>query len=1202
MERYNALFYYLLILLAVWPDILSAQPHKTLSSYNSSGPVVTATGSITLTNGFYVPAGSPFHAYISQAPAAVCLPLAPALSQDQNYIVTYTPREPFAATEDLSSKSTCQVMQSVQYFDGLGRLIQTVQTKGSPLADKDMVLPAEYDAFGREAKKYLPYASASNNGSYKPDALQTGAGVFSFYNPSGGSAPELPGGIARTPVPYAETRFEPSPLNRVEEKGAPGTEWQPGSGHTVRTGYYTNDAEDLTSGSRHWARQYGVTIDGSGNKTLINEGSYGKNQLYVTELKDENWKETDGRGGTTQEYKDKEGRIVLKRIWKDDSTLQSTYYVYDDFGNLCYVLPPKAEPDGGLPTASVLNELCYQYRYDGRKRMSAKKLPGKDWESIVYNKLDQVVATQDGEQRQRNEWLVTKYDGLGRVVMTGLWQSSISPADLQTQVYNNPQWDSKDYSKLYGYQLWSYPASLSTVLTVNYYDDYNLPELPEVYQRTDHSQKAHSLLTISRTAVLNNPTHMLWSVNYYDDKGRVTKNISQHYKGGIPAEGNYDETDNTYSFTGELISSIRSHKVNGEEQLRIVTEHEYDHMGRLVNSWKTTGVGARTLLAQNVYNEIGQLQEKRLHSADQGTNFLQKQEYAYNELGWLKRINDPASVTSDRAFGMQLSYNEHSDAQKRQYNGNISSTRWQTRVPSGLGLVQEQQGYDYSYDKLSRLELAAYTTAGKAGHFNEQLSYDKGGNILTLSRTGNGSLIDQLDYDYENSDQSNRLQSVTDGSGSDEGQPSGTASYTYDSNGNLRTDSRKGLSIEYNYLNLPKKVTKVSTNETITYLYDAAGRKLRKEGTGGNRDYIGGIEYGNSGQIEFIQTEEGRAVNTGSDYSYEYMLKDYLGNTRAVVKQDGSILQTPDYYAFGLELNRNRLTPSPDNRYKYNGKELQTELGLGQYDYGARFYDAVIGRWSSIDPMSELYRSESPFVYGGNCPLRFMDIGGLFKIEASFVREYPTLAKMLKYYLPMLKDNPIVREAFTKVTGLGNKEYDEIVTYGKGPWVTPTRPELGNWTNQGNIAFGYDNEFDGDSYPNNIFIAQERLRSLEKAFKSHDASELGFRMFWVSLAIMHEATHYGVFKNYGPKLSKRMEVQMERGALFEKLAFRQFSYLGGNGAMNVDDVRNYYTNSLSEVGRIGMTLSPRQWFNNFIFKGSDEKIKPLPEGDPHIHE
>ena len=91
-----------------------------------------------------------------------------------------------------------------------------------------------------------------------------------------------------------------------------------------------------------------------------------------------------------------------------------------------------------------------------------------------------------------------------------------------------------------------------------------------------------------------------------------------------------------------------------------------------------------------------------------------------------------------------------------------------------------------------------------------------------------------------------------------------------------------------------------------------------------------------------------------------------------------------------------------------------------------------------IDPMAGLYISESPYVFAGNSPIAFIDEGGLFKISAHFAKLYPTLTRMLKYYLPMLKDNKIVREAFTKLTGMGNAEFDQMVSYGSGPWITPT--------------------------------------------------------------------------------------------------------------------------------------------------------------------
>ncbi|PWG77981.1 hypothetical protein DDR33_24635 [Pararcticibacter amylolyticus] len=613
---------------------------------------------------------------------------------------------------------------------------------------------------------------------------------------------------------------------------------------------------------------------------------------------------------------------------------------------------------------------------------------------------------------------------------------------------------------------------------------------------------------------------MLWSVNYYDDEGRVTKSIVQHYKGGTLSEGNYDETDNTYSFTDELLTSTRHHKVNSTEQVKIFTLYEYDHMGRKVNTWETIGSGDTVLLAQNTYNEIGQLKEKRLHSKDKGNTFLQKIAYQYNERGWLKQINDPGSLSAERVFGMNLQYNDHADATRKQYNGNISSLSWQTKVPASSGFPQEKQSYDYTYDKLNRLELAAYTTPGKTGYFNEQLSYDKAGNIQSLDRTSNGTgKTDQLSYSYDESGQSNRLASLTDGSSSNEGQPAGTTNYTYDDNGNLASDSKKQLTVSYNELNLPKTVAQTGSNQTITYLYDASGRKLRKEATGGNRDYIGGIEYGNDGQIEFIQTEEGRAVKSGENYSYEYMLKDHLGNTRAVVKQDGSIIQLSDYYAFGMEMNHNGMTPSPDNRYKYNGKELQTELGMNQYDYGARFYDPVIGRWNVIDRFSEKYHSLSTYQYGANNPIKNIDVNG-DSINVSLMQRYDTNNKT-SHVSTTLTDLQSQTGLSLSVDANGQLSYLKDPTSG-APFVNVTSGQGGNTLVEAgssearnlivsaidNTSTAYARITTGGSSAavggNMVNINPTQINSFINGATNVDSRTLGFGM-----TFMHELIHSG---------------------------------------------------------------------------------------------
>ena len=157
----------------------------------------------------------------------------------------------------------------------------------------------------------------------------------------------------------------------------------------------------------------------------------------------------------------------------------------------------------------------------------------------------------------------------------------------------------------------------------------------------------------------------------------------------------------------------------------------------------------------------------------------------------------------------------------------------------------------------------------------------------------------------------------------------------------------------------------------VNYTYDAAGVKLTKQTVSETRQYVAGIEYiGTS--IDLLHTETGVARNNGGAYTYEFFLKDHLGNMRIVHNSAGAVLQQQDYMPYGLDIARSQSVP---NKYKYNGKEKQEELN--QYDYGARFYDPVIGRWHVIDPMSGKIVGISPYNYAFNNPLSFIDPNGM---------------------------------------------------------------------------------------------------------------------------------------------------------------------------------------------------------------------------------
>ncbi len=184
-------------------------------------------------------------------------------------------------------------------------------------------------------------------------------------------------------------------------------------------------------------------------------------------------------------------------------------------------------------------------------------------------------------------------------------------------------------------------------------------------------------------------------------------------------------------------------------------------------------------------------------------------------------------------------------------------------------------------------------------------------------------------------------------------------------------DGPRGINLTYNQLNLPASF---SGTVSGTYTYDAEGRKLRSVLGGVVREYIDGIHY-KAGTLEFVATAEGRAENSGGTFTYQYNLTDHLGNVRVSFDNNNRVarvIQEDEYYAFGL--NRQRFSYSSENKYLYNGKELQE--GLGYFDYGARFYDPVIGRWGTVDPLAEQMRRWSPYNYAFDNPIRFIDPDG----------------------------------------------------------------------------------------------------------------------------------------------------------------------------------------------------------------------------------
>ena len=796
----------------------------------------------------------------------------------------------YVRTRSMLDETGGKYLDKVEYYDGLGRPFQTVLKKVTA-SSSNLVTLQEYDVAGRAANSWLPIVSSAEY--VAPAAFKSSA----------------PGNYGNDSRPYGQPVYEASPLNRTVKEYGPGAAWH--GGHSVNTDYLANS----TANAQLNCINYGVSSAGA----LTSNGSYASGQLSVVKTTDEDL-------NVSYTFTDKMGHVVLSRQMKGSET-HDTYYVYDDKGNLCFVLQPMYQ------SSANLDQYAFQYKYDGRNRCIWKKLPGAGYVEMVYDNADRLVFSQDGNQRalSTGNWMYYKYDGLNRLTEQGTCTNKVT-------------------------------TSGTNVLVQHFYDSYafrsqagfNNSNFPD-----DASGNGKGALTASVATVLGS-SNKIYTAYYYDIKGRVVKTVQSNLLGG------YDVTATIYTFTDKPATVTHTHTASGKPTRTEMYTYSYDHADRLLKVEHTLG-GTKITLADYAYNNLGRLQSKSLHGS--ATNKLT---YAYNVRSWLTGI-------SGSKFTQNLYYNTGNGTAC--YTGNISSMTWKAGNESTI------RGYKFTYDGLSRLMNATYgETAGintNTNRFSENVTaYDKNGNIKTLQRYGQTAassygLIDNLTFTL-GGNQLNRVDDAAAASAYGGGFEfkdgvKQANEYTYDSNGNLTKDLNKGISnISYNCLNLPSAVT-FSDGSTIVYTYAGDGAKLKTVhkigGTTTTTDYCGNVVYENGVQ-KLLLTEEGYV--TLSDGKYHYYLKDHQGNNRVVINQSGTVEEANHYYPFGgVFASSGNVQP-----YKYNGKEYDGKKGLNWYDYGARHYDAALGRFTTNDRFSEKYHSLSPYQYGANNPVNTIDING----------------------------------------------------------------------------------------------------------------------------------------------------------------------------------------------------------------------------------
>lgn len=846
-------------------------------------------------------------------PIPVITPFQPSAHTviPKNFIKTWEVIKPLKTESEVVLAGADESLVQVQYFDDLGRPLQTIKRQYSPLDGNghahDEISSFVYDSYGKESKKFLPYASSQISGDF-------------ILNPYAEQATSLAGMYPGEQFFYKQDDYERSPLNRVLGSSSAGNSW---------TGSMKGKATDFKLSANEEVLLWNATFDLS--ILPYSTGFYGSKLLKdIT---------SDEDGKRIIVYKDSDGRKILTKVENVAGANPAshigwlcTYYIYDNMGRLQLVIPPKAVSllpvqNGTINLSdypAIFNGLCYYSRYDAKNRLIIQKSPGGREVWNVYDKKNRKVMTQDGT----GKWTIYKYDKRDRI----------------TAVYERNDSQPRSFHEQQAWNLDSYPDVSSTdkLLLENYYDNYSaastlslsgsmvtaqtqtgfhtpsdvLAPFPQKIQATD---MVDGRLTIKRVNILGTNQY-LYTCYFYDEKGRVVQELISNISGAT------DIVTNQYSFSGKLLVSKYSHTATGMTPgaVTVITKNEYDHAGRLLTTKKKVNEAPEVVIVKAIYDKLGKLWKKELGQEKTGGSYTDKPietlTYDYNVKGWLSGINKDyvSSSATDHYFGEKISYDYGFNVPGSGYlNGNIAGKQWKTYNDN------EQRAYGYKYDFNNRLLSADFTQLnggtwsqlsghdyttllGNSGN-DDGTGYDLNGNIKKLKHKSGGTFIDDLEYGYDlNSDVSNKLYYVRDnnftpaGSGSDFKEISQNYSqdYWYDNNGNLTKDLNKGIStITYNRLNKPEVIT-VSGKGVITFTYDAEGNRLKKQivdYTNGNAvksySYLGGFYYEDNDLKEFIH-EEGRVRRKpDGNYVYDYYVKDYQGNVRVTLTEETTVQQ-----------------------------------------------------------------------------------------------------------------------------------------------------------------------------------------------------------------------------------------------------------------------------------------------------------------------
>ncbi|MEO1022911.1 MAG: RHS repeat-associated core domain-containing protein [Bacteroidota bacterium] len=452
----------------------------------------------------------------------------------------------------------------------------------------------------------------------------------------------------------------------------------------------------------------------------------------------------------------------------------------------------------------------------------------------------------------------------------------------------------------------------------------------------------------------------------YDFQGRLAKKWTLiQDKPELRSEQSY-----IYNDAGQV---IRQHTKIGTSQ-NLYHFYTYNALGRIEQVFvNTTSSRPTSPVANYAYNAEGKLVQRHIEGVDKATV-----SYIYDDQGRL----DSMYTTSDR-FEQAFSYNPDGTILKIDAVNNA--------------FAQNAYSYIYSYDALNRMTQANYSSPlDLPPHLSRDvrnITYDKHGNILTLDRYRESSaLTDDLTYHYEPG--KNQLASVADAVATTTGLDwdAEDETFSYDKDGNLVSSDKTGggglEKITYGASNRPNRIQTGQGLEAV-YRYNAEGWRTSSQVTDIQNGKVSEYKhYIMDGATVLAVADENGVVQhwnlygngligrQKADGERRFYVNDHLGSVRQVIDDYNTVKEGYDYYPFGL-----LLSASFDEATKegFTGKERDDETGL--HYFGARYYNAALGRWSVIDPKAHHFPEWSPYNAMLDDPINNIDPDGEFVLN-----------------------------------------------------------------------------------------------------------------------------------------------------------------------------------------------------------------------------